>query len=625
MENDRTGIVDLSSTDYNQNRNELISLVVTSTLSPRLVNQFGAGFNYWHNLLSQDPFSPAKINFAGPVVMGTPSSVPQESIQRKWQFKDSLNWTRGSHQLRFGGDYVYEPAVGGLVGLSGQPTIGFFDNPSTILSNKVRYPQGFATPGIIQSISASNGDPRFSLAVSMASWYIQDDWRVSRRLTLNLGLRYDVDIGFYGAQEKNRTYLILKQLNSPLTNDLVSKVVQDDKNNFAPRFGFAIDPTGKGTTVIRGGYGMYYDQVIVNTVYSSLTQTYPVIFAQALNLINNNIGQGNLANFKVGDPLPAIPPAPTDLANGAAGRLINPGFESPMSQQFNIGFSQELMRDFVAEVDYTHILNLHENRSLQVNPQRVLADGTNPRVLASAFTAAGMPANRLQSISAAASVNRSRYDGLNIGLRKRLSHRTTFQASYTLSKAQEYSSTAVFDQFDYLNPRELGPGARDERHRFVISGVIDLPWGLQAAPIMQIASARPYSLLAGYDVNRDGSSSDLCVSGTVAPNGRICSGNIGINSQRGGYDLDGNWVSGRFLLMDLRVSKYLSLSRLREGMNIGIFGEVFNLTNRMNFGSRFTNSARSPSFMMTSGLATTTYGIVAAAPFQAQIGFRFAF
>jgi hypothetical protein len=622
-DNDRPSIVDLSSTDSNINRNELFSLALTSTLSPRLVNQFGLGFNYWHNLLGQNPYSPARVNFAGSVTLGTPASVPQESIQRKWQFRDSANWTRGSHQFRFGGDFVYEPSVGGSVGLSGQPTISFFDNPSTILSDKVKYPYGFDTPGIIKEIAASNGDPHFLVTVNMFSAYFQDDWRVSRRLTLNVGVRYDVDLGFFGDQDKNRTYLILKQLNSPLTNSLVNSVVKDDKNNFAPRFGFALDPTGSGRTAIRGGYGMYYDQVIVNTTYGSLTQTYPLIYATSMDLINNNIGKGQLAAFRLGDPI-VVPPGLTDLANGASGRLINPDFVSPVSQQFNIGGSRELMKEFVFEIDYTHILNTHENRNLQVNPQRLLADNTNPRVLESAFKAAGMPTNRLGAIAVTSSVNRSRYDGLNFVVRKRLSRGITFNASYTLAKSQAYGGTALYDQFDYLNPRELGPTVQDERHRFVVSSVIDLPWGFQAAPVVQVASARPYSLLAGYDVNKDGVSGDLCVPGTSAPNGRTCPGVVGINSQRGGYDLDGNPVSGRFFLVDMRVSKYLSLSRFREGMNIGFFAEAFNLTNRMNFGNKFDNSARS-AFMGSSGLAITTYGSVAASPLQAQIGFRLAF
>jgi len=199
----------------------------------------------------------------------------------------------------------------------------------------------------------------------------------------------------------------------------------------------------------------------------------------------------------------------------------------------------------------------------------------------------------------------------------------------------EFAATARYDQFKYLDPRELAPTVRDERHRFTFSGVIDLPGGLQISPILQIASPRPYTLNAGSDLNRDGvnpsgsganiQGADPCVPGTVAPNGRVCPQNTGINSQTGGYDLDGNWQSGGFFLLDLRASKYFNLGRVREGMSIGLFFETLNLTNRVNFGNRFTPSVRSSSFMTTAGLATTTYGITAASPLQAQVGLRFTF
>ncbi len=285
------------------------------------------------------------------------------------------------------------------------------------------------------------------------------------------------------------------------------------------------------------------------------------------------------------------------------------------------------------EVDYTHMLNIRESRRVRLNYRKVLADNTNPRILESAYKAAGLPANRTADIIGEASINRSRYDGLNIGVRKRLSHRITFQTSYTLSKAQgylgrtgEFGGYPYYDQSILFDPREYGPTSRDERHRFVWSSVIDLPWGFQVSPIVQLGSARPYTLTSGADTNRDGLTQDFCIPGTAAPNGRVCTEDlVGINKMRGGYDLDGNRVSGRFFLMDLRVTYDINLSRVREGMKIGLFFESFNLTNRTNFGNRFQTNGRSNLFQTTQGLPTGTYGIVAAAPYQAQLGFRFTF
>jgi len=630
------GATDLTSTNFNTNRNYTASVVLSSVLSPKLVNQFVFGHSYWNNLIDTDQYTAVTVTFAG-VGFGTNGNVPQQSYQKKWQFKDSLSWNKGSHAWKFGVDWVFEPILGGFFGFTPVPAITFFDNPTTILTDKTKYPQGFNTPGIIQGLQATSGDPRFTLPskVNMLAWYVQDDWRVNRKLTLNMGLRYDLDLGLVNGgdfESRNRTRLILQQINNPITNGWISRRPGDDTNNFSPRVGFAFDPTGTGRTVIRGGYGLYFDQLFLNINLFAIQQSNPTVFATVLSLANNNIGAGDMPTFKLNDPLPAIPPARTDLPNGTTGRIIDPDYASPVSQQFNIGFSHEFMKDFVLEADYTHMLNIRESRRVRLNYRKVLADNTNPRILASSFVAAGLPSGRLADIVGESSVNRSRYDGLNIGVRKRLSHRLTFQTSYTLSKAVgwagrtgEFGATALADQGNLFNPLDFGPTGRDERHRFVWSGVIDLPWGFQVSPIFQIASARPYNLTAGADLNRDGVTNEICVAGAVAPNGRVCPQNNSLNSMRGGYDLDGNRVSGKFFLMDLRVTKEINLGKVREGMKVGFYFESFNLTNRTNFGNRFNGNVRSNTYQTTQGLPTGTYGIVAAAPYQAQLGFRFSF
>ena len=230
-------------------------------------------------------------------------------------------WTKGTHSWKFGVDELFEPLLGGFFKFTPVPGITFFDDPTTILSNKTKYPQGFNTPGMIQGISATNGDPRFTLQgnTHQFAWYLQDDWKVSRKLTLNLGLRYDVDTNLVGGatQNKNRTYLILKKINHPYTNSWVdgNRLPSDDKNNFSPRVGFAYDPAGKGRTVIRGGYGMYFDQVFLNIPLFAIQSANPTIFATVLSLANSSIGVGDLPTMKLSDPLPAIPGGLTDIPN----------------------------------------------------------------------------------------------------------------------------------------------------------------------------------------------------------------------------------------------------------------------------------------------------------------------
>src|SRR5262249_473580 len=162
-----------------------------------------------------------------------------------------------------------------------------------------------------------------------------------------------------------------------------------------------------GNTVIRGGYGIYYDQVFLNIPLFSIQQSNPTIFGTVISLANSSIGVGDLPTHRLSDPLPPIPGGLTDIPNGTTGRIIDPNYFSPMSQQSNVGFSRQIGGNYVLEADYTHVLNTHESRRVRLNPRRGTAPtGTLPRVLESSFLAAGMPTGRLADIVGESSVNR---------------------------------------------------------------------------------------------------------------------------------------------------------------------------------------------------------------------------
>src|SRR5262249_4583796 len=234
--NDQGGITD--ETGGNFNRNKLLQGVfgLNSSLTPSVVNQFTFAYQYWNNLIDTDTLAP-RVNF--PIGgFGTNINVPQQSIQKKYQFKDDLFWTLGNHALKVGVDYVAIPKLGGFFKTNATPNITFFDNPSVITTDKTKYPQGFATPGAVSGLSTTAGDPSFAYHdTAMFGAYFQDDWKVRPRLTLNLGVRYDLDHNFLPSLPDNRTYLLLKQINHPVTQ----KLLGDDTNNVAPRIGFAYD------------------------------------------------------------------------------------------------------------------------------------------------------------------------------------------------------------------------------------------------------------------------------------------------------------------------------------------------------------------------------------------------
>src|SRR5205085_3357006 len=336
------------------------------------VNAFTAGYQYWNNLIDSEQKT-TTFTFPTAIGFGTNVNVPQQSYQIKYQFKDDLSVSRGNHTFRTGVDYLWEPKLGGFFEFNPTLEIDFTKRPSQI----VALPQGFSTPGAVGGMTATAGNPYFDLpgGAKMFGLYFQDDWKFRRNLTLNLGLRWDKDFNLIGtkAQAKSRTYLELKAINHPLAASLP----HDDNKDFSPRVGFAWDMGGNGKNIVRGGYGLYYGQTFLNIPLFMIQQQNPTIFVSVFSLSSSdpcppscvpgtNIA---LANWRFGvDPLPTIPPQSTQLLPNSTGRIMDPTYRNPYTQQWNIGYAHQLNSYSVLEFDFVHVLALRESKTLNVNP-----------------------------------------------------------------------------------------------------------------------------------------------------------------------------------------------------------------------------------------------------------------
>lgn len=640
---------DLTAGNFTTNRLQLGNLTLNSALSNTVVNAATVGFQYWHNLIDSDLRVP-NITFPQAISFGTNVNVPQESYQQKYQFKDDISIVRGNHTFKTGFDFVWEPKLGGFFKFNPTLEIDFSQLPSAIRA----LPAGFATPGIVSGMTATSGDPYFNLkgGAKMFGAYFQDDWKVTRRLSLNLGLRWDKDFNLIGgtAQDKNRTYLALKAINHPAARSLP----QDDNLDFSPRVGFAWDVAGNGRHVVRGGYGLYYGQVFLNIPLFMIQQANPTIFASVFSIASGDLVPGTnilLSNWRFGiDPLPIIPPPQTQLAAANTGRIMDPDYQNPYTQQWNAGYSWQFNNYSVLEVDFVHVLALHESKTVNINPTRALflaANGAEitSRPLTAALTAAGQPA--LGRIDLEASVGRARYDGMNVSYRRRLHQRLSVNATYTLARALAYNGNSAafrnraWNPFALFDPSEYGPTPNDSRHRFSLSGVVNLPGGLQLAPIVQAESARPYT--AGYGTGVDvlgvgagrGTShvvvfndnpDDLRATFTAFGDPAASNANRVLyrNCLRAGRCSIAPFDNVRgqpFFDVDLRVSKNF---RFRESLNLTTFFQMFDLTNRANFGNNYVTDVRLASFGTPNAFITPS-GNILPHSFAGEFGVRFAF
>ncbi len=665
-QSDGTG--DLTNGNFTRNHLIVSNFTLNSVLSSTAINQFTLGYQYWNNLIASNISAPL-VTFPS-ASFGTNTNVPQQSYQKKWQFKDDFSKTVGRHTFKGGVDFINNPIEGGFFEFSSTLEIDFAANPSVILGNPTTYKQGFGTAGLVTGMTIANGNPYFNVATKQLGLYAQDDWRVNSRLTLNLGLRWDKDFNMIGGSDikTSRTYLELVAINSPISNPFVSKIAKDDNKDFSPRVGFAYDLTGRGKHVLRGGFGLYFGNVFQNIPLFMEQMSNPTVFQTVLSLTNSSDPvpgtTKTLGQWQYGvDPLPTIPPPSSQLAVGSVGRLMDPNYRNPVTEEFNGGYSWALNSNTAFEAEYTHVLGLHENKTINID-QRVPVNGVCcTRPLDAAFAAAGQP--RLNSVRNDESIGRSHYDGVNFSFRQRMSHRFQLSANYTLAWAYSYdgggSSFRNYPRNAY-NPfasYEWGPSPNDERHHVTVSGIVDLPKGFQLSPILQFGSARPYNLTNSYNTLNTGGGTGTAVfvptggitnylygpsyitafvAACTAAGGSSCTSQARLNLQNCFYGQCATQygvplspltiakydpVRGDpFFELDMRLAKNIKLG---ERMNLQLVAQAFNLTNRGNYGNNFgRNIASSATFGHPVGFINPNSVIVPRAVWG-ELGVRFTF
>ena len=699
--NDQIGVpANADITGGNTNDNKLHSFIVnhTWTISPTKLNQMSFHYQDFSNFILGVTDRP---NIVFPSVQtGRNANVPQSTLETKYQFRNDFSASAGNHNLKTGVNYINTKLDGFFFFGAQGHQITFFDDPLVIQNNtNGRYPEGFATRGAVRQITFSDGRGDHTQKIHQLAFYIQDDYKIRPTVTLNLGLRWDANIGNLPRQDGNRTMLILQQLNDPFAQAIAGdpdklRRTTPSWTEFQPRVGFAWDPTGSGRTVIRGGYGIFFDQLFQNLTLFSLTQSNPELFQTALTRVNTAVGVGQLADFRFGiDPLPQ-PPADfsfSDLAFGGFGRINDPDASEPYIQKLSLGFETQLGRNTTLSSDYVHTLGLHESRVQVINPRiRQICDstfpgsnpasllcvrGNNSRLLDLAFLNGGFPVRdsrninniltpytddarrfgivRIEQINMIGTTNRSLFDSWTTTLRHR-TRRMLVSASYVLAESVSWGGQPVASYSgngiaitpeNQFKPEEYGPTRIDERHRVVISGVFDLPWEFQLAPIMQLASSRPYSLNLGLDIDGDGLATNDRICATTSPAAVFAARGDSaalaalnppgciqarVNNVREGFVSTGGGNfetrSGRYFNVDLRVLKAFSLGERFKVKTYADFYNIFN-TENLSFSNRLGNTAATAGglYQQPNALYGPGFGPPVGRPLTIQFGARLDF
>ena len=504
----------------------LNSITDTYVFSPNVVNQARFGYMRVRNTSTpSEPFTAADLGFSSPLqnlfpgaptlvvtglfTMGPSPFADQSSRINNYTLGDTLSILAGSHHWRVGGEYR-------------RAQLNFFFNSFSRGQINFATFNDFLVGNGVSLIGSGVYDR--SLRTNDVGGFLQDDWKFNNRLTLNLGVRYDV----YGYPYDTRGRLVnflpdqLRQgtVASPAgpPNGIVqaaggtlagvpeveSTLIPNDKNNISPRVGFALRLNDAGSLVARGGYGIYYDRFssryastqLLNYPYFALAVGLPGVLRPFANPFIP-VPQPNAFPINPTIPSPLTPLSPI-VGVPINGLFVDPELSTPYVQQFNANIQWELFKNYLLEVGYVGSKGTKLLHSITLN-QPVYNRGANVFVapLGPALSTQKMMASGVQQVQTASN---SRYDSLQISVTKRLSKGLQFLAAYTLGKSRDYYSGAPINELvpvpgDHVNWKlNYGPSDFDRRHRFVNSFVYEFKnW--QVNGILTLQTGTPFSIV----------------------------------------------------------------------------------------------------------------------------------
>ncbi|HEV7798498.1 MAG TPA: TonB-dependent receptor [Pyrinomonadaceae bacterium] len=521
--------------NFQQNNNRLVTGQFVHIFSPTVFNELRAGYNFIRvDAFPQEPVNDSAVGItrsnanlfpglgliqinpaAGGVTIGTSATIDVRAVAPSTTVADTLSITKGSHNIRTGAEFRYN---------ENNYVLNFFTRGQIQFANFTNFLAGAPSFSIFGS-----GIGNRSLRATDYNFFVQDDWKVTRKLTLNLGLRYELDLPPYDTRGRIATFdpalyvprpqfvvvggvptpigppiggyvqagNVISQYDVASIPNVGKRVVNSiDPNNFAPRVGFAYSPLDSGRLVFRGGYGIFYSRTSFQ--YITLNVIAPPTYVFGVS------GVPPIANpFFPAPPTSAFPTLVPGVA--LSGTLFDRNIRTPYLHQYNFNTQFEIFKDFLLEVGYVGTTGANLFRQVGINQAR-LATPTSPitNAVTGAVITTNTPANAaLRAPFQGVSINGffqnqstadSKYDSLQMSLNRRFANGLQFLASYTLAKSTDNASgqgggpgaggvlnpgavgetsPILGNQLDYNANR--GRSDFDRKHRFVFSALYDLP------------------------------------------------------------------------------------------------------------------------------------------------------
>ncbi len=561
--------------DTRQSRRQIFTLNETHTFGSSLVNEVRFGFNRIHITFTPNfQANPAdffinegvnqsiglpQISITGfNFNLGGPFNFPQGRADTTYVVSDTLSYLRGKHSLKFGGEWRR-----------------FYNNNFTLDTGQFAFPNvNSFIAGTANSFSVTLGDRSSAIAQGSLGVYAQDNYKLRPNLTLELGLRYDWNMS---PTERFDRFVVF----DPATVSLVrlgsgvDQAYHTNNKNFQPRLGFAWDPFKDGKTSVRAAYAVLVDQPVTNAVTplaanpplaTPLTFTGPIRFDNAILVAG---------------------------LSGLAPNNIDEGFDNAYVQSWNLNVQREIRPSLAVTVGYFGTKGTHLRITRNIN--QPVNGGARPfsSLSLSSPIRPGVP---LGNITQVESTGNSSYNALWVTADKRLTHNLQFNASYTYSKSIDYnsqSSQGVIIQDSYNLRDNRGLSDFDARHRFVVSGLYELPFhgnrlvdGWQLSTIVQSQSGNPVTIVINnstftgtLNTVRPDVNGPIAILGTpnrwfdtnafIVPAGRF--GSLGRNVV----------IGPGFNNTDFSVIKR---TKLTETSQVEFRAEVFDIFNHANFG-----------------------------------------